>query len=163
MRWHQHRFIKAFTTTELIITIVIVGIMASVLTVAWPGDTMSLEAQAHQLANDMRYIQHLAITRNQRYRINFSTNQYSFTELNGTTAVNHPALGSNVVNLASGITLVTSNVPNGYLVFNGEGVPYADNSEPGTALASTASITLTASGETEIVTVTPETGMIVIS
>jgi len=155
---------KAWTIFELVIVIIVVMILFAAIYYAWPGKKINVVSTAHQLAADIRYLQNLSVTRNQRYRINFSASQYTLTELDGVTAVIHPATGSNIINLPNGITLSTSSVPNNYLVFDGKGVPYVDNGSPGTSLTLTATITLTTDdGNAAQVTVSPETGRVGVS
>ncbi len=155
--------LNAFTLIELVIVMAILGIIGSVVLVRWPSDTVTLEAQAQQMVNDIRYIQFLAHTRNKSYRINFiSSSQYTFTETDGTTAVNHPATENNVITLASGITLSNSGLPGNFIVFNRKGVPYTDAGVT-TALSGNATITLTGSSGSRTVTISSETGKVLVS
>ena len=153
---------SAFTIIELVIVIVILGIIGGVVFIRWPSDAVTVEAQAQQLVNDVRYIQFLAHTRNTSYRINFSTNQYSFTETDGVTAVNHPATENNVISLDTGIMISDSGLPKHFIVFNRKGVPYTDAGVT-TVLSSNATIKLTGSSGSKVVTISPETGKVSLS
>ena len=159
---------KGFSLFELAIIIVIVGIIGSIVMLVWPDTAkINVNAQAQQLANDLRYVRSLAMKQETRYRVNFSSNQYSLTELNGTTAVPRPGgSGSNVVNLPGGVRL-RENLPNDYIVFDEHGMPYTDNAIPGTQLLSVARIQLRArssEGVTSIVVrVAPVTGAVYIN
>ena len=129
--------------------------------VVWPGDNVSLQAEAQQLANDLRYIQFLSMSQDSSYRVNFSSDQYTFTDLSGVSALLHPVTESNIATLGTGMILSTTGLPNNYLVFDQQGIPYTDT--VGTELSSNATITLTASSGSIAVTVSPETGLATIS
>lgn len=146
-----------FTLMELIVVIIVVGIIAAAVTFAWPDNRIYVTAQAQQLANDLRYMQNLAVTRDSAVRVNFTANSVSFTETNGTTAINHPGLNTNTVSLSHSTTLSSTNIPNNYIIFNDEGVPYTDIS---TALASNATVILSGDGRTATITISPQTGLI---
>ncbi len=106
-------------------------------------------------------MQSLAMTKEAKYRINFSSSQYTLTEENGTTAVPHPGgAGSHIITLPSGVSLSTSGLPNGYLVYNKNGIPYSDNGDPGTKLAGQATITLSGGGVNYSVIIEPNTGKV---
>jgi len=153
---------RGFTLIELVVVITIMVVLTALL-LNWPQKTITLDAQAQQLMNDIRYIQFYAMTTSERTRINFSSNQYTFTKADGSTAILQPALGSNTISLDSGITLTTTGLPSGYLVFDQRGIPYVDNTTPGTALSSNATIILTASGGSAIITISPDTGALSLS
>lgn len=155
--------IRGFTIIEFASIIVIIAIISAFAYTRWPGKGIELNAQAMQLAGDIRYIQELAMTQNQRYRINFASGQYSFTTLNGLTGIPHPATNNSIIVLQSGVALSTSGLPNGYLAFSSRGVPYINNTIPGTALSSNATITLTADSSIKAITITPETGHVTVS
>ncbi len=120
------------TLLELGIIIIVIGIIASVVSISWPGESVALNAQSERLVSDIRYTQFLAMTLNTRYRLNFASTSYSFSDLSG-TAIIHPAYGSSSVSLLSNTTLSAPGYTNGYVVFDRDGVPYMDNSIPGTA------------------------------
>lgn len=151
----------AFTMIELIIIIAILAVFGVVIMTAWPSDQTTLRGQAKLLASDIRYIQHLSMTQNTRYRIDFSSTQYAMTTADGLTPVTHPGSDSNIISFSAGITLTTLGLPANYLVFDGRGIPYIDNSIPGTLLAATATLTLAATdGSTATILVSPETGKV---
>jgi len=137
---------------------VIIGIALFVL--IQPASKMDAIEQADKLRSDLRYIKYLAQTQNQttRTRINFSTSQYTLTLQDGVTAVMSPNTTSNVVVMLSDVTLTTANIPNNYLVFDGLGRPYVNNT--GTLLATQASVTLTDGTNTVTITINPDTGQI---
>jgi prepilin-type N-terminal cleavage/methylation domain-containing protein len=152
---------KGFTLLELVITLVVIGIVGISVSVLWPGTKANVYDQTQQLVTDLRYVRSLAMAKEEKYRVNFSSSQYTFTELDGTTATPHPAAsGSNVITLPSGMTLTTTNLPNGYIVFNKDGEPLTDTGDPGTALASSAVITISGGGTSDQATITPVTGAV---
>ena len=146
-----------FTLVELVGVLVLVGLLSVTAISRWDNSTISLSAQAEQIAGDIRYTQMISMTQGQRFRINFSSNRYWISNIDDSIQITHPATNSSDVFLNTGITLNSSN---SYLVFNGNGVPYSTASLPGTTLNSNATITLTAGSETRSVEVRPETGRV---
>lgn len=146
-----------YTLFEFILVLILASILSAVAVETWPGSGINVTAQADQLIGDIRYAQSLSMTRGQRYRINFTANSYSITDAAGTTAVPHPMNNATSVTLNSGITLTTTH---NFLVFDGNGAPYTTATLPGTALASDAVITLTASGATRTIRISPQTGRV---
>jgi prepilin-type N-terminal cleavage/methylation domain-containing protein len=155
---------KGFTLIELVMVIVLITILAGTAIVTWPGTKINLNAQAQQLASDIRYAQSLAMTHGQRYRLNFtSTTTYTITTTAG-VAVPFPVTGDTSVTLGTGITLTLppTNLLNNLIAFDGLGIPYT-NSTATTALASAATITLSASPNSNTIQINPQTGSVVVS
>lgn len=152
-----------FTLIELVIVIILIGILSTSVYLSWPKSSVSLDAQAHQIAHDIRYAQTLAMTKGQRYRfVRTSSTSYQVTNNSGTAVM--LALGSAIVTLNAGITFSGfTNLPNNLIAFDGKGTPYTNTSSPGTALASTATISLTANGETRTISISPGTGRVIVS
>jgi Tfp pilus assembly protein FimT len=151
---------KGFTLVEIGIIIVLLGIIGIIVGTQFSEKSVNVTQQSKRLAADLRYMQNLAMTRNVRTRVNFSSSQYTLTELDGTTPIVHPGGPSNVVSMPSGVVLSTANLANNYIVFDGKGRPYTDNTDPGALLATTATITFTSGGNTATVTIAPETGRV---
>lgn len=147
---------KGFTVLELVIVMSVLAVL-TVTYFNWPGYGINLGLQAIQLRSDIQYIQFIAMSRNEKTRINFSSNQYTLTLANGTTAVNLPGSNTNIISLETGLTATYSNSS---IYFNGEGVPYTSTSAE---LASNATVTLSAQGQSKVVTIAPETGHVSIS
>lgn len=122
-------------------------------------EVFTLRAQADQLASDMRYLQARAMTHGARYRINFATNRYWFTDRLGITTYPHPATGQTQTLLSNSTAAAWTHA---FLVFDGNGAPYTTNTLPGTPLGSDAVITLTAAGVSRQIRVTPETGRVIV-
>jgi prepilin-type N-terminal cleavage/methylation domain-containing protein len=153
--------IKGFTLIELIIVIVVVSILAIIPFLNWPSSSISLDGQAQQLANDIRYAQSLSMTKAQRYRLVITTGSSSYQILNTAGTAVRFASGNTTVTLNSGISFGTlSNLPNSLIAFDGNGIPYTTTGSPGTALAANASIPLQSSGNTKTVVITPLTGKV---
>ncbi len=153
---------SGFTMFELIVVIVLISLLSVGVYFNWPGSTINLDGQIHQLANDLRYTQTLSMTTGQRYRwVKTSSTTYQIVNFSGTPIT--LALGNTTLTLNSGITFGTlTNLPNNLIAFDGLGAPYTDAASPGTALSSTASIVLTAGGATKTVSITPETGSVAV-
>ncbi len=151
-----------FTLFELIIVIILMAILSLGVYLKWPGSSINLAAEAQQIANDIRYAQSLAMTNGQRYRfVKTSANTYQIVN-NAGTAIKL-ALGNTTMTLNSGISFGTlSNLPNSLIAFDGLGIPYTDTATPGTALSATATIALTASGDTVTISIAPETGRVLV-
>ena len=143
---------------------VIVGIISAIALTRTGNDPVMLSTQVDQLAGDIRYVQALAMTQGQRYRINLSATGYTLTLADaGGTLVPHPVSGSTAqTNWNSGVTvtLPPTNLPNNLVAFDGRGIPYIDNVATNPLVAGTATITLSKGGANLSVTITPQTGRV---
>jgi len=148
---------QGFTLVEIIIVLVLAAILAIGAMARLPNTTLTLGAQADQLASDIRLTQSMAMTRGQRFRINLNAGTYQIVAQDGTANVVHPVTGTTgPVSLNS--TLTTTNA---FIVFDGKGTPYIDAATPGTPLAGLgATITLTTDGQARTVTIQRETGRV---
>lgn len=151
---------SGFTLIELIIVIVIMAVVSAYVVARWPGTNINLNAQAQQLASAVRYTQSLALSQGQRYRLNLTSSSYSITTTGG-TAVADLVTGSNSTSISSGITVAWTNLPNALLAFDGNGSPYTDSTAT-TLLATNATITLTQNSVTRTLTITPQTGRVIL-
>jgi len=149
---------RGFTLIELILVLLIVSILSIYAMIRFPGNGINLSAQTDQIVADIRHTQSLAINRGQRYRINFSSDRYWISNIDNTVSYIHPASGTSTILLDTGIALTTTH---GFLVFDGAGAPYTNTLTPGSALAADAVVTLSESGETHTIRVSPETGRVI--
>ena len=149
---------KGFTLIELIMVMVILSIVAAVASMRMPGDGINVSAQAEQLASDIRYTQSLAMSRGQRFQINFTASTYQIRNAAGDPQV-HPGTGQTAAVGLDSTVLSGYNPPltGNILAFNSLGVPYTDAT---TALAGLATLTLTSGGEAITVRVAPQTGRV---
>ena len=149
---------KGFTLIELIMVMVVVAVLAVVASMRMPGDGINVSAQAEQLASDIRYTQSLAMSRGQRFQINFTASSYQITNDAGVAQV-HPSTGQTAA-VGLGSTVLSGYNPpltGNILAFSSLGVPYTDAT---TALAALATLTLTSGGEAITVRVAPQTGRV---
>lgn len=165
---------KGFTLIELVMVIVLIGILAVFVAPRLPSvTTTNAGAFVDKLRADIRYAQNLAMTRNQRYRVYFSTapspvpNGYAVVNdanANGTwgeagEVALDPAGSGNLsitlnVGQYAGITFSAVGFAGNYVEFNSLGVPY----DGGGALAANKSVTVSPVGMT--VTVAAQTGAV---
>lgn len=144
-----------FSLIELVTIIVVISALIVVAAFNWPGKVLNLDAQAYQLASDIRYTQSLSMTRGQRFRIDMIADRYTLQDQGGATYA-HPVAGASAVLLDTGITLS----PNSLLVFDGKGVPYTVTAIPGTPMAADVTIVLSGGGETRQLLVSAQTGRV---
>ncbi len=150
-----------FTIIELVLVIAIIGILAVTVVPQWDTTTgLNVNFTARQMANDFRYAQALSMSTGLRYRfVVLSSSSYEITN-NAGSAIILPSGGTQMT-LTQGVTIGTlTNMPNNLIAFDSRGIPYTDTGSPGTALASTAAVPVTASGMTRSVQVTPQTGYV---
>ena len=154
------RKVTGFTTIELVIVITVIGIVSIFALTSLMDQVINVEAQAQQLVADLRYTQALSMTRGQRYRwVRVSSTTYQILNAAG-TAMLLPR-GTTTVTLNGNTAFGTlTNLPNNLIAFDGLGAPYVDSATPGTALATNATIPLTAGTNTETVVITPGTGRV---
>ena len=150
---------NGFTTIELVAVIVLVGILAFSFSPRFTERTIELNGQVEQLAGDIRFAQSLSMTHGARYCIFFNAaqSQYQFRNSSCATAVAHPATGSTAYITLSNTSMALSNISGSYIEFDTKGKPYTF-----TAPSSNATITLSSSGGTRSVSVSPETGRVLV-
>ena len=144
---------RGFTLVELVIVLVLAAILAASVLPRFTQGIVELSSQAEQVAADVRYAQMLSMTRGQHYCISFTGTGYQLRNTNCTVAVTHPATGSTAAIVLSATTVTTSNLTGNALEFDTKGRP-----QTLTVATNNGTITLTSSGQTRSVVVSPETG-----
>ena len=151
---------KGFTLLELTIVLVLAVTLGALLVSIWPGKSPLVTAQGLQVAQDLRYARHYAITQETTTRLTFNptTMQYALINNNSGAGIILPGKSQNVEQLDTSFTLAISNLPNNYVIFDKDGVPYSDNA--GTVLGTNATIALTGDSETATVTIRANSGSV---
>lgn len=149
------RKIAGFTLIELVVVLALIGIMAVLVVPRWTT-APTLDAQTQQALSNLRYAQQLAMTHNQRFRVNFTSTTYDISDLAG-TAITNPTTGSTSITLTGGVTLTWTNLPNNLVAFDENGTPYTDSAAT-TPLATNATIVLHSGSITRTITITQQTG-----
>ena len=152
--------VAGFTLFELVLVLAIVGILAvfAIPRVSTTTTAVTLSAVNARVAANIRYAQNLAMSRGQRYRINFTANTYQITDMGGAPIV-QPLTSSTAAISIAPVTFSGYNPPltGNYVAFDTKGVPYVSATVP---LAGTATITITSGSDTGSVAVAPETGRV---
>lgn len=151
------------TLIEIVLVIVLVSLLTVGILFQWPETSISLAAQAEQLANDLRYTQSLAMTKGQRFRlVKISASSYQI-QYGANSIMVYPGTGTTTINFGTDIFFgVWTNLPNNSITFDGKGRPYIDLLIPGTPLATNASISLVSGGKTKTIQISPETGRVIV-
>lgn len=139
---------------ELVLVLIIAGILAAAALDRLPGAGLSLGGQCDALVAEIRLVQTLELTHGASYCLRLLPAAYQLETQQCTTPITNPTTGLTTTALGVGMT-VTSNLPNGYVAFYGPGVPYV---APGTALVNPALITVSAGGQTQQISIAPQTG-----
>jgi N-formylglutamate amidohydrolase len=126
-----------------------------------PDSGIKTTAEAQKLMSDLRYVRDAAALHQQWYRANIDLNrsQITLTNRQGDCITGLTAKQC-TLRLASGIKMVTENLPDNYIAFNHLGEPYMNNHQP---LQQLARIILQSNRRIETINIVPETGMIFLS
>ncbi|MGH8751420.1 MAG: pilus assembly FimT family protein [Burkholderiales bacterium] len=156
---------SGYTRIELVVVLIILAILAASIVPRLANQPLTLAASAEQFAGDIRYVQSLAMTQGQRYRIIVNAGSYSFADNTG-AAVANPTTGTTAAIPLAGITITSAPAlpasPNNFIAFDDKGIPYDSTA---TALAADEVFTLTATGGvvTGRVTISRQTGRVTVS
>ena len=152
----QRGRIRGFSLLELVIVLILVGALA---VFAAPKLTttssITLSATAAQLIGTIRQAQSLSMSQGQRYRVNFTASTYQITDMSGATTSLPPTAGTSMS--IAPATMTYPALTSSYVAFDTHGVPYISAA---TALAATATVTLTSGTDTVSITIAPETGRV---
>lgn len=151
-----------FTLIELAITLVVMGIIATIIFVKWPSfTTISLNAQAESLANDIRYAQNLAMTKSECYWL-VKDSDHSYQIKNSSGPIILPS-GRSRASFDKEVSFLGNfaNLPNNLVAFGKKGIPYVDSGLE-RKLEEIATITLTGNGSIVSIQIHPETGWVTI-
>jgi len=152
-----------FTLVELVVVLAIAATIAAVMVPKLSNSTFMVGTQADRLANDIRYVQSLAMTQGQRYVLDLGSgppyNAYTMKTVGG-AVVRHPATGLTTALPFDGAVTATAtaNLSAGLIGFDGRGVPYTNS--PFSVLTLAATITLDGNGTQRVVSITPQTGRV---
>jgi prepilin-type N-terminal cleavage/methylation domain-containing protein len=157
-----------FTLVELVITILIISVLAVSVLVQWPALTVSIGAQAEQIASDLRFAQTFSMSAGQRICFLISGNTYSLVASANAGPLTM-SRGITSTALATNITF-GSITPSSMFVFDGQGVPYSSssttcnnaNAQAATALTAAGSIVINGGGQTRTISISPETGRVIV-
>ena len=145
-----------FSLLELVTVLLMVGILAVFAAPRlFTVQSITLPAVAAQMISNIRYAQSLSMSQGQRYRVNFTATTYQITDMSGVPIV-QPVTASTAAISVSPATL-SGPLINNYVAFDTKGAPFVSAT---TALAATATITLTSGSDASSITVMPETGRV---
>jgi MSHA pilin protein MshC len=111
----------------------------------------SADGFANVLLQDLNYTKVLSMSGNQRYKLVISGSSYQIQNEVGTPQLNYET-GGTTVPFTDGVTVT----PTGTIDFDSLGRPYQSGSPIGSAVV----FTVSASGESTTVSVTPQTGLV---
>ena len=163
---------NGFTIIELVIIIVIMGILAVAASITMaPSNSIRLDTAAKKVLTDLQYARSRAFTDAKWYGVSFQTaptNTYTVYQTDGVTdtTIKDPSrLGSNFVvsvpAMFGGVSITNASIGGGSQVeFSPLGVPY--NNKTGTAITTAGTISLSYLGSTKTISITPNTGYIII-
>jgi prepilin-type N-terminal cleavage/methylation domain-containing protein len=159
MRLTHKKTLKGYTIIEVVVVMLVIVILTVLATPKiQSAATLTVATQAEQLANNIRLTQTLSMTTgNDYYLIALSATSYEIRDASNTPIM--LADGSTQVTLSNGAVL---NPASGLLSFNQLGVPYIDF-PPTTPLTAITLVTITGGGITSTITISPETGRVIVS
>jgi len=160
-----------FTTVELVMILVIVGIMSIFVMISAinPYRAVKVDAAAKKVAADLQCARNLAISTAKWYGISFEVdpvNTYRVYVTDGTTdeVIEDPARSGKeyIVNLHDyydGVKILAVNIGSGSKIeFHPLGIPFKDRT--GSEISSTGVISLEFSGRTRTIQIVPNTGRV---
>ena len=145
---------QGFTLIELIILITIMLIVSVTAWVRMPSvNFFQSYSFSNILLHDLNLTKALSMSLNQRYRLVIGSSSYQIQDQNG-AAIIHPETNSSLVSYPTGVTIT----PTTTIMFDSLGQPY--NAAGTAALTTALTLTISISGENQMITVSPQTGFI---
>lgn len=143
-----------YSMIELVLTIVILGILSIFVTMCQPSgimDDFQAEGFSEVFIEDLRLTQILAMSLNERYRLNITATSYQIQNQSG--PVIHPGTGQTTVHYPRGVTIM----PITTIEFDALGRPYNSN---GTLLSHVMQFSVASGTGSQSVSVYPQTGFV---
>jgi prepilin-type N-terminal cleavage/methylation domain-containing protein len=151
---------RGFTLVEITVVVVLIGIIAAVLFArSISTDQINVVGEVDKIRNHIRYAQSMAMKRNEVWVISCDATQYWLSDIT-LTAVKLPGATTDQISLADlGVSMDAFAV-----YFDRLGIPYhsyvdKDNNNPITP-GNPRTITISTGTESQILTVSPETGLV---
>ena len=145
---------QGFTLIELVVLLVILSILSTIVGVRLSSlHSFNSYSFATILQSDLNLTRALSIAKNQRYRLVIGGTSYQIQDQNGAIFLN-PETNTNTVTYPSGTTVSPSTT----IVFDSLGQPY--NAAGTTPLSDPLNITITSTQLSQVMSVTPQTGLI---
>lgn len=144
---------RGLTIIELIIVILLLSVLVVIGTMVLPSVSLYQSKNiADNFIYDLNLTRVLSLCTNQRYRLAIGASSYQIQNQNG-VGITHPETGNQAINYPAGTTIS----PVTTIIFDALGAPYDSNNQ---ALTANQVFTITSSGATQTVTITPQTGWI---
>lgn len=155
------RFLAGFTILELVAVLLVLSVLAVTALMNMSKSGAGAVAEADALRTVLRYAQSRAMADVYTWGVAISSSGYTlFSDNPSQSAARLPGQGSNLHNVASGVTL-SGATP---IRFDWRGLPVSTNvttpGSSGTAVTSYQYINVTESGQVRTITVTPYTGFV---
>lgn len=154
----------AFTFLELVVVLVLMGALAAITVPKFETNLFKGTSEADRFANEIRYVQSLAMTQGQRHLVQITAPRSYVFKTGSGVQVKSPNSGttSTVQTLDSTVSFGTLvNITASSIGFDGRGVPYTGVSAL-TAVTLQMSIPIVSGSNTRTVTVDPESGRVTV-
>ncbi len=160
-----------FSLIEIIVVLIIVGILAFVAMPRAPDQNqLKFRFQVHQLQADIQYVRAHALNNQIETQLTFTNNTYSantYSATAGSKALTLPSApfgqaDRSIITLPAGVTL-SSGIQDNILTFNTSGQPEEGAIPALMPAGNNVTITLNSQGQTKMVTVSGQTGLVTVS
>ncbi|WJW75531.1 type II secretion system protein [Thiohalobacter sp. IOR34] len=144
---------SGFTLVELVMVVLITGVLGAVAASHWSFGDSSVQAQARQVARDLRHAQILAMARGATLTFESLGTGYRLTE-GGSTLTDPATQQPFSINLEDGVTLSSGSID-----LDAWGRPVA----AGSLLASAVSFTLSGTSRSASISIEPVSGFVTVT